>query len=101
MEIKSNKITDSDAARLVRCLGSSWQTVGLILGFTKAEIELELENVGHNVTRTIPNLLIKWRQRQGSNATFENLKKVLQEAEKLGDAHIDWDAFDEAVSKHN
>ncbi|XP_059159282.1 uncharacterized protein LOC131943276 [Physella acuta] len=99
-EIKSNKITDADAVRLVRCLGTGWQSVMLILGFTKAEIELELENVGHNITRAIPNLFIKWRQKQGNNATFENLRKALKDAEELGDAPIDWDAFDAAVSKH-
>lgn len=97
----SGQLTNADISRLAGVIGSNWESVMLILGFKKAQVELELENAGHNVKRAIPNLLIKWRQRVGKEATFENLRKVFKEAEELHSVSVDWDVFDVALTKHS
>ncbi|XP_059159299.1 death domain-containing protein CRADD-like isoform X1 [Physella acuta] len=91
---KNKILSEIDASRLATILGNNWESVLYNLGFRKAQIDQEFQSNGSNAQRTISNTLIKWKQRSGRNATFNNLIKIFRESEKNNNAHIDWERLE-------
>ncbi|XP_059143110.1 death domain-containing protein CRADD-like [Physella acuta] len=94
---KNHRITQAEASRLASCFGKNWEHVMLQFGHRMASIEIELQSKGNNIRLTITNLLIRWCQQQGNNATYRNFIDTLKKASETQVATIDWEGIQEIM----
>uniref|UniRef100_A0A0B7BMJ7 Death domain-containing protein n=1 Tax=Arion vulgaris TaxID=1028688 RepID=A0A0B7BMJ7_9EUPU len=95
--IKKSIITDADASRLSRSFVRNWKQIMILLGLTETMIDIESQNSPYStIPILITTLLIKWKQRFYSQATFEALVKVLQEVDTV-EACVDWECVKNAL----
>lgn len=69
----------------------------LQFGHRMAAIEIELQSKGNNIRLAITNLLIRWCQQQGNNATYRNFIDTLKKASETQVATIDWEGIQEII----
>nr|XP_022301224.1 death domain-containing protein CRADD-like [Crassostrea virginica] len=83
--LKFNKIVGSDLVILGKALELSENDIGTI----------RMQNP-HSASTQIHNIIVKWKNRNGKNATLGTFTSCLMNAEEAG-ANVDWDVFDKGV----
>ncbi|GFN84464.1 Death domain-containing protein cradd [Plakobranchus ocellatus] len=95
-EVKEQKISDKDASRIASSIGDCWELVFLHLGMSKVIISQEQARAPNNPVILTTNLLIRWRQKNASAATVNELMKVLKE---FDNDSIDINSLRDVISK--
>ncbi|KAK7488561.1 hypothetical protein BaRGS_00020178 [Batillaria attramentaria] len=94
-EIKNQRVTDQHASRLSAALGNNWQQVFFELGVRQAKIQQTQDTYKNSVPTAITTLLIGWRQKEASRATFLALLTALRQADDR--CTIEWDLVQSIV----
>ncbi|KAH9488438.1 hypothetical protein Btru_062813 [Bulinus truncatus] len=89
----------SDASRFSNCFGNGWETIMYSLGMKRTELELELQNVGHIKKMAITNLIIRWTQRNGRNATLQKFMDAVISGCTGDIVTIDWEDMKKVVDR--
>ncbi|XP_019639098.1 PREDICTED: malignant fibrous histiocytoma-amplified sequence 1 homolog, partial [Branchiostoma belcheri] len=77
----ATELSDQQLLRVAKKLGSEWESLAIDMGFTKANKDKFKADHRDNTDQQILAMLTAWRDREGWEATRENLKRVLREAE--------------------
>lgn len=81
-EILDKVITESSASKIAFQLGAGWEHLIIQLGISNLKINQEKKKP-NTETVTITNLIIKWRQCKGINATWRNFFRILNEIDDI------------------
>jgi hypothetical protein len=75
------------------------ELIAVCLGLSQVEID-RLKMQHPTSIRTVAyNILLMWKQKQGSTATLDKFEQALKDAEEDTGAHVDWDTFGKAKEK--
>ena len=79
-----------------KIVGSDLEILGKALELRQADIDnARMENT-HSAITQIHKIILKWKNRNGKNATLGTFTRCLMNAEEAG-ANVDWDVFDKGV----
>ncbi|XP_062600586.1 death domain-containing protein CRADD-like [Saccostrea cucullata] len=94
---RSLYLTEQNLLKFNRCFGSDVEIVGKALLLTQSDIDvIRMENPYSAITQ-IHKIILKWKYRNGRNATLGELTRCFMDAEIAG-ARVDWDMFDQGVN---
>lgn len=74
--VKAGNPSDDELERLSKKLGDNWDPLGRRLGFNDAELSAFCTEKGRMAERA-RCMLIKWKQKKGSGATYQILYDAL------------------------
>ena len=74
--VKEGSPTDNDLEHLSTKISNDWKTLGRRLSFNEAQLQ-EFDNGHKKVSEKAYALLLAWKQKGGSNATYSVLKQAL------------------------
>ncbi|XP_059159289.1 uncharacterized protein LOC131943282 isoform X2 [Physella acuta] len=89
-ELSHKRPDEAETSRLGTAIGNNWQGLMLVLGFNTVEIETTTESC-KDILRTKCELILRWRQRKQSSATYCNFLAALVKAEEEHSTTIDWE----------
>ncbi|XP_062589414.1 death domain-containing protein CRADD-like [Saccostrea cucullata] len=94
---RSLYLTEQNLLKFNKCFGSDVEIVGKALLLTQSDIDvIRMENPYSAITQ-IHKIILKWKYRNGRNATLGELTRCFMDAENAG-ARVDWDMFDQGVN---
>jgi hypothetical protein len=97
-EQKSHLFTELNLLRFNKVVGSDIELLGKTLGLAQADIDvIKMENT-HSGATQIHKVILKWKHRNGRNATLGKFTQLLMDAEAAG-ATVDWDQYYEGVNR--
>ncbi|CAH1245598.1 CRADD [Branchiostoma lanceolatum] len=83
----TSHLSEKQLLSVAKKLGAEWQRLAIHMDFSQADVYKFKCDHPHNTEQQILAMLIRWRDRQGSSATTEELQRVLR------DAGVDHDAI--------
>ena len=79
-----------------KIVGSDLVILGKALELRQADIDGARIGNPHSAITQIHKIILKWKNRNGKNATLGTFTRCLMNAEEAG-ANVDWDVFDKGV----
>ena len=79
-----------------KIVGSDLEILGKALELRQADIDTARMENTHSAITQIHKIIVKWKNRNGKNATLGTFTSCLMNAEEAG-ANVDWDVFDKGV----
>ena len=79
-----------------KIVGSDLVILGKALELSQNDIDTARMPNPLSASTQIHNIIVKWKNRNGKNATLGTFTSCLMNAEEAG-ANVDWDVFDKGV----
>ena len=82
--------------KFLNIVGSDLDILGKALELSQPDIDRARRDNPHSAENQIYKIMIKWKYRNGKNATLGTFTSCLMNAEEAG-ANVYWDVFDKGV----
>nr|XP_022301225.1 death domain-containing protein CRADD-like [Crassostrea virginica]XP_022301226.1 death domain-containing protein CRADD-like [Crassostrea virginica] len=93
---KSHILTEHNLLKFNKIVGSDLEILGKALELRQPDIDNARTENPHSAITQIHKIILKWKNRNGKNATLGTFTHCLMNAEEAG-ANVDWDVFDKGV----
>jgi len=82
---------DRDLAIIAKTMGNGWEMLAAFLSIDQPKVERIKQEYPHSTAEQVFQLLQAWRRINGSEASYEELFKRMQEC---GSVSVDWDMLE-------
>ena len=83
--------TDRDLVTIAKTIGNGWEMLAAFLSIDQPKVERIKQEFPHSIEGQVFQLLLAWRGINGSEASYEELFKSIQEC---GSVSVEWDMLE-------